>query len=249
MTVLEYRKSIIPGPKKVFVQADTSQIELRILAECSLDPVLLAAFDNDEDVHLVAASLVYNKPQEVITKEERYRCKKVGFGIIYGQTAFGLSPALGISENQAQALIDRYMRNFYHVEKWIDSIKAKVREEKLARTLGGRVRYFDNADSEMEYIVRGCERAGVNHVIQGTAADCMKESIIVLDGFIGQMVEIKLVGVFHDEILLEVDDEPYMIQVAKENLSAAIEQGHKKYIKRVPIVAEPKVLKHWGEAK
>lgn len=249
MTVLEYRRSIIPAPGKVFIQADMPQIELRILAELSEDPVLLEAFDTGQDPHLVAASLVYNKAQIDITKLERYACKKVGFGIIYGQTAHGLAPALSISERQAQTLIDKYMRNFYHVQKWIEETKARIRRDKKAVTRGGRVRYFDNANSELEYIVRGCERAGVNHEIQGFAGDCMKESIILLAEGLHSCQSVALVGVFHDEGILECPQDQTLIVEAQTALKNAFEAGHRKYLKRVPVTVEPKVLKHWGEAK
>jgi DNA polymerase I-like protein with 3'-5' exonuclease and polymerase domains len=249
----EYRRLVIPAPGMVFVQADTAQIELRVLAELSQDPVLLQAFADGDDPHLIAASLVFGIPRDQVTKLQRARCKAVGFGIIYGQTSFGLSNALGIDERAAQDLIDAYMRNFYRVKRWIEQTKQEVRELGYMTTIGGRRRNFDGAKSKVEWIVKAAERAAVNHKIQGTAADGMKESVIHLDTAIeASSILARPVLVCHDEILIEtpLEHAPVVCGLVRQSFVS----GYKKYIKTVRIEVgdkengyQPQILNHWGD--
>jgi DNA polymerase I-like protein with 3'-5' exonuclease and polymerase domains len=268
----EYRRIVVPKRDHVFINADTSQIELRILAEISRDPVLLAAFAAGDDVHKIAASLVFGVEPGDVTKEQRNKCKTVGFGIIYGLSEYGLAEQLGIDEMAARDLIDRYFMNFYKVKRWIEETKEQIKRDGYALTLGGRVRYFPDVFSSDPKKVQAALRAAINHIIQGTAADGLKQSLLLLYPEL-KKVNASLVGCFHDEVLVEFmlngvkrrDEGGQLIEDLYQNEQCVqlqsivkdfIIKGYTTYIKSVIIKIgseennyEPLIVTDWGQAK
>lgn len=258
----EYRAFVIPGPGAVFVCADTSQIELRLLAELAGETTLIEAFASGGDVHKFTASMVYGISEDEVTKEQRYKAKTIGYGIIYGQTAFGLSDQLAISEHEAQDLIDRWLRNFYYIKRWIEATKQKILLTGEARTLLGRRRIFEHLKSKKEHQVNHALRAGVNHELQGLAADCLKEALIILNQRLSFYAKYAwLVGCFHDEVLVEViapneKTKEHFYKLISKIVKDSLIEGFQKHLKQVRIEIgsdennyEPLVISNWGEAK
>lgn len=271
-----FRSIFIPRPGHVFVSGDLSQIELRVLAEVSQDPNLLMAFRDGIDCHTFAASLVHGIPLEELSRylrapeeelsdegkerKKEYKAlrgatKTIQFGIIYGQTEFGLAKGLGISERKAKALIRRYFLNYQQVERSIRATKEKSLVDGCVRTLGGRIRFLNGIDSKDKWVRERAERQSFNTLIQGTAADGMKLSMIRFDE-LARPYPFHLVAVVHDEVLVEVPDNPVLIDKAKRFITQAFIEGNERYIKSVPVQVgsedrnwEPVVVRNWGEAK
>lgn len=237
------KKSFKAKEGYVYIDADYSQIELRVLAHISKDETMIKAFKNDEDIHREVASKVFGVPITKVTKEQRSNAKAVNFGIIYGITAFGLSQQLKIGRKEAQSYIDNYLKKYGGIKEFMDGIVKKVEEEGFVETLFGRRRYVPELKSN-NYVVRQFgTRVAMNTPIQGTAADIMKIAMNkVFDGLKG--LDAKVVLQVHDELILEVKEEQK--EKAKEILKSSMENAVKL---DVPLKVELSEGKTWFELK
>ncbi len=202
----EIRAAFIPAEGRVLLSADYSQIELRILAHLCEDPELVKAFREGADIHIRTASQVFGIPEAEVTPEQRARTKAINFGIIYGQSGFGLARTLGISQSDAREHIDAYFARYPGVRVFIDAAIESAKQHGFARTLSGRRRYLPDLASQNRPIRQAAERMAVNSVIQGTAADVIKRAMVELDADLraGSAPSARMILQVHDELVFEV---------------------------------------------
>ncbi|MDI1472201.1 MAG: DNA polymerase I [Thermodesulfovibrio sp.] len=202
------REVFVPERGFLFLSADYSQIELRILAHLSNDPSLIKAFNDGKDIHRATASEIFSVQEEEITDEQRRIAKTVNFGISYGISAFGLSESIKIPYEKAQELIDLYFLKYPFVRKFIEETIDFAKVHGYVKTLFGRVRPVPDINSPNQFLRMQAERIAVNTVVQGTAADLIKIAMIrIYDKIIKGKFNAKLVLQVHDEIVLEVIEE------------------------------------------
>ncbi len=201
----EIRSAFIARPGWSLLSADYSQIELRILAHYADDPLLIASFVREEDIHARTASEVFNIPLDLVTSELRRQAKVINFGIIYGMSAFGLSRELCISSKMAQNYIDHYFERYKGVQDYMARTVAEARQTQRIGTLLGRVRLLPDINSKNQNIRQFAERTAINTPIQGTAADLIKVAMIRTSAALKerQLQSVMLLSV-HDEIVFEV---------------------------------------------
>ena len=220
------RKAFVPSqPEYVLVAADYSQIELRVLAHMCQDPVLMDSFKNNEDIHRRTASEVFGVPMEEVTKEMRRNAKAVNFGIIYGQTEFGLSKELGISRSEAKEYINSYFERYSGVKQWIDNTVQETRLTGVSKTMMGRKRYIKDINSKNFNLRSFAERTAVNSPIQGTAADIIKLAMLkVQENIKGHKMKAKMLLQVHDELIFEVPPNEIagLIVILKECMEHAV---------------------------
>ncbi|KJJ83891.1 DNA polymerase I [Candidatus Omnitrophus magneticus] len=211
----EVRRAFIPGGKdKIFISADYSQIELRLLAHLSGDENLISAFRKGEDVHSFTASLIFNVSLDAVTSEMRATAKTVNFGIIYGMSSFGLSKDLGIKRESAESFINAYFDRYPGVKSFIDKTIISAREKGYVTTLFNRRRYMPEILSANEQVKSFAERACVNTPVQGGAADIIKLAMLKCENeFSG--TEIEMVLQVHDELIFTSPGKDY-IKTAKK---------------------------------
>jgi DNA polymerase I len=243
----EIRKAFIPRDNDhVLVSADYSQIELRIVAAISGDKNMCEAFRQNKDIHTATAAKVYGIAEEEVTKEMRYKAKSVNFGIVYGQSAFGLSENLGISRSEAKEIIDTYKKEFNGITRYMDDTINFAREHGYVKTLKGRKRWLKDINSA-NFTVRGfAERNAINSPIQGTAADMIKLAMIKVDAAIKEKkLRSKMVLQVHDELVFDVpQDELEIIQpLIIESMQTAMSLPNE-----VPVIAEVGSGLNWLEA-
>lgn len=241
----EIRKAFIPRDKNhVLLAADYSQIELRIIAALSGDETMKHAFHNKFDIHTATASKVFHVPMEEVTREQRGAAKAVNFGIIYGQSAFGLSQSLNISRTEAKSIIDSYFEQFSALKTYMDKVLLDAREKGYVETIMKRRRYLPDINSA-NAVVRGfAERNAVNAPIQGSAADVIKMAMIKLHHTLkDHKLKSKMILQVHDELVFDVPHEEVdvMKTLVKECMEHAIEVG-------VPIDVEVEVGQNWLDA-
>jgi DNA polymerase-1 len=202
----EIRASFVPAEGRVLLSADYSQIELRILAHLSKDPELVKAFQEGADIHVRTASQVFGVPESGVTPEQRARTKAINFGIIYGQSGFGLARTLGIAQAEARAQIDAYFARYPGVRSFIAEAIRSAEGLGYARTMAGRRRYLPDLRSRNRTVRQAAERMAVNSVIQGTAADVIKRAMIELDADLARGVagSARMILQVHDELVFEV---------------------------------------------
>jgi DNA polymerase-1 len=241
----EIRAAFIAAPGRVLLSADYSQIELRLMAHLSDDPLLVRAFKNNEDIHTLTASEVFNVPPENMTKETRNRAKAVNFGIVYGISPFGLAAQLTIPQSEARIFIDKYFARYQGVRAYIDRVLNETRQEQRVRTLFGRVRPIPDIQSRNANLRGFAERTAVNTPLQGTAADLIKIAMIRIDK---RLTKEKLKSVMtlqvHDELLFDVveDEAGTLESMVKEEMEGVIEL-------KVPLVADCGVGTNWRDLK
>lgn len=227
----------------VYIDADYSQIELKLLAHFSKDPELIRAFQNNEDIHAYTASLVYKIAIQDVTPTMRSIAKAVNFGTIYGQGAYGLSQLIGIPFAEAQEFIKTYFERYTKVESFIERCKKEAYQTKVATTLFGRKRPLPEIDNKNPTIRHGAERLAVNTPLQGTAADIIKLAMIAIDKEI-QEKELKgfLVLQIHDELIFEVPESETAIfkKIIKDRMENVVKLA-------VPLNINLQVGKNWGE--
>ena len=177
----EIRAAFTAEPGHVLLAADYSQIELRLLAHFSKDPLLVEAYRRGDDIHTLTASQVFGVPPLMVTPDHRRQAKVVNFGIVYGLSAFGLSQTLGIAPAEAKVYIDAYFERYSGVRKFREHILEEVRREQKVRTLFGRVRPIPDINSKNANLRGFAERTAVNTPLQGTAADLIKIAMIRID--------------------------------------------------------------------
>ncbi len=199
------RKAFIPGiPDGIFIAADYSQIELRLLAHVSGDEQLTKAFREDRDIHRFTASLIYGIPEKEVQPEQRNATKVVNFGVLYGMSAHGLSKELRIPHEQAQAFIDAYFARYPRVRGYLDSQMAKAKHDGFVQTLFGRRRYIPEVNSPDPVMRQLGERMAINAPLQGTAADLIKRAMVDLAAALpADGLKSRLVLQVHDELVLE----------------------------------------------
>lgn len=195
------RRAFVPEPGWVFVGADYSQIELRVLAHLSGDERMRAAFREGQDIHAATARELFGNSDE----ESRRRAKAVNFGIVYGMSSFGLAQRLGIEPRKAQEIIDAYFSRYPGVRAWIDACLEQARREGMVRTLFGRRRFVPGLKSENRGLRSAAERVAINAPIQGTAADLMKKAMIAVSRRL-RGGRARLILQVHDELVLEVPE-------------------------------------------
>lgn len=200
------RQAIITsGKDNCLLSCDYSQIELRVLAHLSGDHTLIEAFNNNQDVHRLTASLIYNLPESKVEEQMREVAKRVNFGIIYGQSAYGLSKDLNISVNQAQDFIDAYFLRYPKVKEYIDTQIKKAQTEGFVTTLLGRRRYIPEINNKNMGVRQFAQRQAVNTPIQGTASDLIKLAMIKIGAQIkGKNLKARMILQIHDELVFDL---------------------------------------------
>ncbi len=233
------------------IGADYSQIELRILAEISADENLMKAFHDDADIHRRTAALILKKKEADVTDDDRRMAKTINFGIVYGQTAFGLAKTLGISRTQAQLFIDEYFNTYPGIRNYMDKIIASVNEDAFVCTSIGRKRKLPDIHSKNPTLRNLAERMAINSPIQGTAADLMKAAMIEVDRFLfEEKLDARLVLQVHDEILIEARAEivsSLMPKIASILENPQLLKEFKVEPFKVPLKVSISEGQHWGE--
>ena len=239
------RKVFTPQEGCVYIDADYSQIELRVLAHMSEDKHMIEAFKNGEDIHKQAASKVLHKPIEEITKEERSSAKAVNFGIVYGISDFGLGEQLGIGRKAAKAYIDQYLEEYSGIKKYMEDVVEKAKQNGYAETKFGRKRYIQELKSNNYMIREFGKRAAMNTPIQGTAADIMKIAMIkVLKEIKEKNLKSKIVLQVHDEMMIEapIEEKEQIKQILKQSMESAATL-------KVPLIADISEATNWYDCK
>jgi DNA polymerase-1 len=239
----EIRAAFVPADGNVLLSADYSQIELRLMAHFSDDPLLLKAYRENVDIHALTASEVFGVPIEAMDKETRNRAKAVNFGIVYGISPFGLAQQLNIEPGEARVYIDRYFERYNGVKAFIEQTLEKVRQTQSVRTLFGRVRPIPDITSRNANMRGFSERTAINTPLQGTAADLIKLAMIrVARELHEQKLRTKMVLQVHDELVLDVPTEE--VEEVRERVQQAMEQVIEL---KVPIVADVAVGPNWRD--
>ena len=239
----EIRAAFIAAPGTELLSADYSQIELRLLAHFSADPLLVQAYRNNEDIHTLTASEVFGVPAGEMDKETRNRAKAVNFGIVYGISPFGLAAQLGIPQPQARAYIDRYFARYVGVQKFIEKTLEETRKTGSARTLFGRIRPIPDLESRNPNQRGFAERTAINTPLQGTAADLIKLAMISIDRKLTERkLKTRMVLQVHDELLFEV---PASEKAEIEKLVRAEMEGVVKL--NVPLVSDLRFGPNWRD--
>lgn len=231
------------NPGYVYVSADYSQIELRLLAHMSGDEGLLHAFHHNIDVHAATAAKLFNVTVKDVSEEMRRKAKVVNFGILYGQGPFGLSQELGISTKEAAAFIEDYFAKYPKIKEFIETCKEQARKTEMARTLTGRERRIPEITSTNQVLRTVAERLAVNTPLQGTAADIIKLAMIAVDKFLTKRkMKSKLILQIHDELIFEAPEDE--CDLVKECVHTCME--HVLDLK-VQLSAQISIGKNWKE--
>ena len=241
----EIRQAFLPRPGWVLLDADYSQIELRLMAHFSGDPAMVDAFRKGEDIHARTAGEIFDVPPEWVTPELRSRAKAVNFGLIYGISGFGLSRNTGVSRREAGEFIAKYFEKYPGVKRFMDESAAEGAQLGYARTMMGRRRYLPELKSPKAPIREFGKRAAMNTPVQGTAADIIKLAMVRTDRALRENgMQSRLILQVHDELLLECP--PEEADRAAELLREAMESAAEL---KVPLVAEVHRGNNWAEAK
>jgi DNA polymerase I len=241
----EIRAAFVAAPGTQLLSADYSQIELRLLAHFSGDPLLMRAYAEDIDIHTLTASEVFGVPVDKMDKETRGRAKAVNFGIVYGISAFGLANQLGIPQAEAKAYIDRYFARYQGVKTFIEKTLEKTRAEGSVRTMFGRMRPIPDIESRNPNQRGFAERTAINTPLQGTGADLIKLAMIAIDrNLTERKLKTRMVLQVHDELLFEVPTGE--TKAVEESVRAEMEGVVKL---KVPLVADLAFGPNWRDLK
>ncbi|HYL16065.1 MAG TPA: DNA polymerase I [Terriglobales bacterium] len=239
----EIRAAFIAEPGCVLLAADYSQIELRLLAHYSKDPLLVEAYRRGDDIHTLTASQLFGVPPLMVTAEHRRQAKVVNFGIVYGLSPFGLSQNLGIEKSEAKRFIDAYFEKYAGVRKFIDKTLEEARREQKVRTLFGRIRPIPDINSKNANMRGFAERTAVNTPLQGTAADLIKLAMIRIDGALRERkLKSRMTLQVHDELVFEVPESELGAMRALVR-----EQMENVHPLAVPLLVEIGVGKNWRD--
>ena len=241
----EIRKMFVPKPGCVLVDADYSQIELRVLAHIAGDSVMCNAFSTGLDIHTATAAQVFGVPMEEVTSLQRRHAKAVNFGIVYGISEFSLAEDIGVSRWEAKEYIENYLTNYAGVRKYMKDVVANAREIGYTETMFGRKRYIPELKASNFNVRSGAERIALNTPIQGTAADLIKLAMIRVEKALNEnFPEAQLLLQVHDELIVECPEEiaPQVAELISREMEgiAAL---------KVPLTAEAKCGKSWYDAK
>ena len=241
----EIRKMFIAKPGCVLVDADYSQIELRVLAHIANDETMCNAFISGLDIHTATAAQVFDVAPEKVTALQRRNAKAVNFGIVYGISEFSLADDIGVGRYEARAYIDSYLSTYHGVRDYMKKVVSDARESGYTETLYGRRRYLPELKSSNFNVRQGAERMALNTPIQGTAADLIKLAMIRVDQALQEEYpQAKLLLQVHDELIVECPEE-----IAAE-VSALVSSKMQEVAQlNVPLLAEAKWGKNWYEAK
>jgi DNA polymerase-1 len=241
------RKAFVPADKEKFLimSADYSQIELRILAHVSKDENLISAFKSGIDVHTLTASKVFNVPIEEVSKEMRYKAKAVNFGIVYGQSRYGLAKALKIKADEAQEFIDKYFETYPSIKEYMSNMVKLVETQGYVETILGRKRYLENEINSPNGMIREfAKRAAINHPMQGSASDLIKLAMIDFDNALKkEKLKSKLIMQVHDELVVEVAKDE--LELVKEIVLKSMEL---KQPLLVPLLIDINTGDSWKES-
>ena len=239
----EIRSAFIAEPGNVLLSADYSQIELRLLAHFSEDPLLVEAYRREEDIHQLTASEVFGVPPMLITAEHRSRAKAVNFGIVYGISPFGLAAQLGIEQKEAKKYIDTYFERYKGVRAFIERVLEETRREQRVRTLFGRIRPIPDINSKNANMRGFAERTAVNTPLQGTAADVIKVAMIKIDADIThRKLRSRMTLQVHDELVFEVPENE--VETMRE---LVCEHMQTVYPFKVPLMVDIGVGQNWRD--
>lgn len=230
---------------RIFVDADYSQVELRILAHMSGDQTMIDAFNTDEDIHTITASQIFKVPIENVSKQLRSRAKAVNFGIVYGISEFGLAEQIDIKRNEAKQYIEQYLETYHGIRDYMANIVEEAKRKGYVATEFGRRRYIQELNSKNYMVRKFGDRAAMNTPIQGTAADIMKIAMIkVYNELKARNLKSKVVLQIHDELLIEtfleeIDEVKYILKTSMESAAKL----------SVPLKVEVEEGKNWYQAK
>ena len=239
----EIRAAFTVEPGHLLLAADYSQIELRLLAHFSSDPLLVEAYRRGDDVHTLTASQVFGVPPLMVTPDHRRQAKVVNFGIVYGLSAFGLSQNLGIEPSEAKHFINAYFEKYSGVRKFIDRTLEEARREQKVKTLFGRVRPIPDINSKNSNLRGFAERTAVNTPLQGTAADLIKLAMIRIDAALRErQLKSRMTLQVHDELVFEVPENE--IDTMRTLVREQMETVHPL---TVPLLVEIGVGKNWRD--
>lgn len=240
-----FRDMFIAREGYMLVDADYSQIELRILAHMANDEIMKKAFENGEDIHQTTASQVFDVPLEQVTAKQRNFSKAVNFGIVYGISDFSLADDIGTSRSEARWIIDKYLSKYSGVKKYMDNIIARAHQDGYVSTLEGRRRYLPDIKASNFNLRTGAERVALNTPIQGTAADVIKRAMVnVAKRIRNEHLKSKLILQVHDELIVEAPENE--TERIKKLLSSEMESAANLSVK---LSAKSGVGKSWAEAK
>ena len=241
----EIRKMFVPKEGCVLVDADYSQIELRVLAHIAEDKTMREAFCSGMDIHTATAAQVFGVGHDQVTPLQRRHAKAVNFGIVYGISEFSLSEDIGVSRYEAKQYIENYLANYSGVRDYMKRVVDDARESGFTQTLYGRKRYIPELKSSNFNIRQGAERIALNSPIQGTAADLIKLAMIRVEEALNERYpEAELLLQVHDELIVECPEEiaPQVAELVSEVMRSVDALS-------VPLIAEAKYGKSWYEAK
>ena len=241
------RRAFVPKDAQnyLIMSADYSQIELRLLAHVSGDENLIKAFKSGIDVHTLTASKVFGVPVEEVTKEMRYKSKAVNFGIVYGQSKYGLAKALQITADEAQNFIDKYFQAYPKIQLYMQAMVELVQKQEYVETIFGRKRYLaDEINSPNGMIREFAKRAAINHPMQGSASDLIKIAMIdFYKKLKDNNLKSKLILQVHDELVVEVEKSE--LETIKKLILEAMELNQPL---RVPLLVDINTGESWKES-
>ncbi len=241
----EIRKMFVPRPGCVLVDADYSQIELRVLAHIAKDTAMTASFCSGQDIHTATAAQVFGVEPESVTSLQRRHAKAVNFGIVYGISEFSLSEDIGVSRYEARQYIESYLANYRGVREYMKQVVIDARERGYTETLYGRRRYIPELKSSNFNIRQGAERIALNSPIQGTAADLIKLAMIRVERALNEhFPQAQLLLQVHDELIVECPEDiaPQVAELVSREMQNVAQLA-------VPLTAEAKFGKSWYDAK
>jgi len=241
------RRAFVPCDKKnyLIMSADYSQIELRLLAHVSGDEHLIEAFNSGVDVHTLTASKVFDVPFEEVTKDMRYKAKAVNFGIVYGQTKYGLAKALKISADEAGTFIEKYFETYPGIKAYMENMVELVEQQGYVETISGRKRYLETEINSPNAMIREfAKRAAINHPMQGSASDLIKLAMVdFAKSLKDNHCKSKLILQVHDELVIEVAKDE--LELIKELVLKAMELGQPL---KVPLLIDINTGESWKES-
>ena len=239
----QLRRAFCASPGNVLLSIDYSQIDLRVLAHESKDPVLVQAFLDGGDIHTQTAAQIFNVMPLMVTDQMRSSAKAVNFGIIYGQGPLGLSQALHIPMRQAKEYIDQYFHHFQGVRRWIDENVALARQNGFVKTMFGHIRYLPEFNMGVASMASFAQRAAINTIVQGGSADIIKKAMVNIFEVL-RNTPVKMIMQVHDELIFEVPEKELdaYVSVLKTHMQQAVTL-------RVPLVVSAKAGANWYELK
>lgn len=239
------RKGFIAKPGKILLSADYSQVELRLLAHFSEDPTMLKAFKDNQDIHAQTAAEVLGIPLSAVKSSDRSMAKTVNFGLMYGQSSFGLAATLKITRTEAKAYIEKYFTRFSSIKTFLDTLKEKAESTGFTETLFGRKRLLPDIHSQNRTIKAQAERMAINSPIQGTAADIIKIAMIqIFNELEAKKFKSQMLLQVHDELIFEVEEEEL------EPLKALVQDKMEGVVSlKVPLKVDMGIGVNWYDLK